>query len=1049
MSAIQERVPDAPVVQPDQLGKLRTLAQILEHLGSLAPSEDTSGSVQQAQSANDITPVLLEVVSEKTGYPIDMLNLDMDMEADLGIDSIKRVEIMSAIQEKMPDAPVVQPDQLGKLRTLAQILEHISVGSLAASDRSFNSVSDTVTKDYSQTLLEVIADKTGYPKDMLNLEMDMEADLGIDSIKRVEILSGFQEKEPNAPVVQPADLGNFRTIGQILAHLQSGNSDVTSSDTSTPENTPETPSSNAPTQITEQHDGPAEKFELKRTVLTLSELDAEPSETIALTAGSKILILDDSCGLADALCYQFDNNGYKGEKRNLKEIIDGKFSEDIAGFVVLAPVPERDRSGLWSESSEEFIKDAFFAVQQAGPVLKKNKKALFATVSRIDGAFGLLNPTKTIDPVQGAFSGIAKTISHEWPEITSRAIDLDYRFKDHESAAKKLFEELVHQGPIEVGITRSNRFTPIEKTESIKENPDSAFSLTENDNIIVTGGARGVTAATAIEFARKFKTGMILIGRSAFPTQEPEWLNGLTEEPQLKSAILKNSKTRLSPKELESEYKKVKSSREILNTINSIAATGANVSYYSANIRDGKEIEKIIDKVRNETGKISGIIHGAGVLRDRKIEDKSRDQLDDVIDTKVKGLRNLLQALKNDDLKTVILFSSFSGRYGRSGQIDYSMANEALNKIAHKLKILRPGCKVKSFNWGPWDGGMVTPALRNVFLAEGIGLIPINLGARHPLIELSRDDDTATEIGIVGVEKNRVETENEPGKKLHKAFDYELTLKSNAWMKDHVINGRPVLPMAVTAEMLIHLAVMQSPDYKFIGYDDFRTLKGVILEDNSRQISFYVSDPVDINDTRIVESELRSIHNGHEIVNARAKILLARTTTSRTPTAIDCQAHLVYPHSINEVYQHQLFHGEFLHALTKIEGWSENSIAAESRAALPPENWSADSLCPRWYSDPLAVDAAFQLMILWSRQNTQAPSLPVYVAEYRQFCNRFPKEVMIRAKAARKSGHAAVADIDFLNKDGQVLAQIKGYECTINHSLEKAFKIREITGAEK
>jgi hypothetical protein len=268
-------------------------------------------------------------------------------------------------------------------------------------------------------------------------------------------------------------------------------------------------------------------------------------------------------------------------------------------------------------------------------------------------------------------------------------------------------------------------------------------------------------------------------------------------------------------------------------------------------------------------------------------------------------------------------------------------------------------------------------------------------------------------------------------------------------MKDHVINGRPVLPMAVTAEMLIHLAVMQSPDYKFIGYDDFRTLKGVILEDNSRQISFYVSDPVDINDTRIVESELRSIHNGHEIVNARAKILLARTTTSRTPTAIDCQAHLVYPHSINEVYQHQLFHGEFLHALTKIEGWSENSIAAESRAALPPENWSADSLCPRWYSDPLAVDAAFQLMILWSRQNTQAPSLPVYVAEYRQFCNRFPKEVMIRAKAARKSGHAAVADIDFLNKDGQVLAQIKGYECTINHSLEKAFKIREITGAEK
>ncbi|MBP5470994.1 MAG: hypothetical protein J6Z11_17325, partial [Candidatus Riflebacteria bacterium] len=58
---------------------------------------------------------LIEVVSEKTGYPTDMLNLDMDMEAELGIDSIKRVEIMSAIQERLPDAPVVQADQLGKL----------------------------------------------------------------------------------------------------------------------------------------------------------------------------------------------------------------------------------------------------------------------------------------------------------------------------------------------------------------------------------------------------------------------------------------------------------------------------------------------------------------------------------------------------------------------------------------------------------------------------------------------------------------------------------------------------------------------------------------------------------------------------------------------------------------------------------------------------------------------------------------------------------------------------------------------------------------------
>src|SRR5690349_8261993 len=70
--------------------------------------------------------VLLEVVSEKTGYPLDMLELDMDLESDLGIDSIKRVEILSGVQERAPDAPTVEPEHLGGLRTLRKIVEFMA-----------------------------------------------------------------------------------------------------------------------------------------------------------------------------------------------------------------------------------------------------------------------------------------------------------------------------------------------------------------------------------------------------------------------------------------------------------------------------------------------------------------------------------------------------------------------------------------------------------------------------------------------------------------------------------------------------------------------------------------------------------------------------------------------------------------------------------------------------------------------------------------------------------------------------------------------------------
>ena len=65
--------------------------------------------------------MLLEIVADKTGYPVDMLELDMRLDTDLGIDSIKRVEIFSAIQDRLPDLPR-SPEQLGTLRTLREIV---------------------------------------------------------------------------------------------------------------------------------------------------------------------------------------------------------------------------------------------------------------------------------------------------------------------------------------------------------------------------------------------------------------------------------------------------------------------------------------------------------------------------------------------------------------------------------------------------------------------------------------------------------------------------------------------------------------------------------------------------------------------------------------------------------------------------------------------------------------------------------------------------------------------------------------------------------------
>ena len=287
--------------------------------------------------------------------------------------------------------------------------------------------------------------------------------------------------------------------------------------------------------------------------------------------------------------------------------------------------------------------------------------------------------------------------------------------------------------------------------EARSENPDAPSAFQKGDTIIVTGGARGVTAETAIAFAKKYGTNMVLIGRSPLPEAEPAWLANLKEEPAIKKAILEHSDKKMTPKELGAAYKIAMANREVLRNIARLQKLGVKVKYYSASVLIEEQVAKVISEVRSEMGNISGIIHGAGVKRDKNIEDKTREQLDDVINTKVKGLKNVLKATKEDNLKAVVLFSSFSGRQGRTGQVDYAMANEVLNKVAQKLKVLRNDCHVMAFNWGPWDGGMVDSSLRKVFINEGIGLIPLKKGANCPIVELTNSNEGAVEIGIIGL----------------------------------------------------------------------------------------------------------------------------------------------------------------------------------------------------------------------------------------------------------------------------------------------------------
>ena len=96
----------------------------------------------------------------------------------------------------------------------------------------------------------------------------------------------------------------------------------------------------------------------------------------------------------------------------------------------------------------------------------------------------------------------------------------------------------------------------------------------------------------------------------------------------------------------------------------------------------------------------------------------------------------MLGAADVSQLKLVAVFSSVAGRYGNRGQADYAMANDILNRMAWQLTRSHPDAVVRSINWGPWESGMVTPALEAKFRELGVALIPLGVGAAMFVDEL-------------------------------------------------------------------------------------------------------------------------------------------------------------------------------------------------------------------------------------------------------------------------------------------------------------------------
>lgn len=602
----------------------------------------------------------------------------------LGTSAGARIE---AVERSRPSAPLARPPQ-----------PTMDVSPVALEPKG-----QKPELSITEMLLELVSERTGYPTEMIGLDMDLEADLSIDSIKRIEILGTLGEELGWADDAEldrdkmVEDLAALKSLREIVSWLESSGRQAGGKSST----------SETPAAVDDEPDG---SVSIARYEMRLHDAPALERNGVALK-GKSFALIPGSDALSSALIAALRG---EGATVNLeKEIASG---ERLDGLLDLSTAANGGREvGLFRSARE---------------VLQDGGSWVMATTSG-GGAFG--GNSSGVHP-QGV-SGMLKSISREWPEARVRSVDLDSSATAEESA-HQLIDELLGADPlVEVGYRSGKRklLCPVPVPHG---GPDT-LSIPEGAVVLVTGGARGITAQSILGLARRGKMTVVLCGRSPLPEEEESATAVANTRADLRQVFMhRGTESQGTPAEIEGRVNGVLRAREMRETFVGLEASGTEVDYRQVDVRDESKFAALIDDIYEKYGRLDGVIHGAGVIEDGLMIRKEESSFLRVFETKVIPAQVLQKKLR-DDISFVVFFSSVSGVFGNRGQVDYAAANNTLDQIAHEMHHRLEG-HVVSINWGPWRGkGMISETLEREYNRRGIHLISQEEGVDAFLRELS------------------------------------------------------------------------------------------------------------------------------------------------------------------------------------------------------------------------------------------------------------------------------------------------------------------------
>jgi len=884
-----------------------------------------------------------------------------------------------------------------------------------------------VTDDsIKEKVLDIVAEKTGYPKDMLDLDLDLEADLGIDTVKQAEMFASIRAAY-NIPRDENLKLREFPTLAHVIRFAQERRAGAA---------IPSTARSQGLSQEPQAAKTPARRSRVPRPGLTSFEaanriprrvpvptlrppLSICKPTGVALAPGSRVVVMADKGGVAEVLAGELQAKsvevlrieGAPDANTLTNQVNNWLASGPVQGIYWLPALDDEgpmDRMDLatWHETVRVRVKLLYTTMRALYEQIAA-RGTFFVSATRLGGQHGY-DEAGALAPLGGAVVGFSKTYKRERVDTLVKAVDFEAQRQAKEIAAALIEETLRDPGAVEIGYQGGLRWTV-----GLQEQPASdgqpGLTLDEDTVFLITGAAGSIVSAITADLAAASSGTFYLLDLVPEPDPDnPDLKRFVSDKEGLKRdlfARIQASGQRATPALVEKELAALERAQAARTAIDAVQAVGGTAYYFSVNLADADGVAAVIKQVRERSGRIDVLLHAAGIERSHFLPDKDQREFDLVFDVKSDGWFNLLHAIGDMPLGATVAFSSIAGRFGNAGQADYSAANDLLCTITSSFRTRRPATRGVVIDWTAWGGiGMATRgSIPKMMEVAGIDMLPPEAGVPMIRRELTAGGTNGEivigqRLGILlnewdptgGLDTDALATSVEKrmargpmvgkitGMGIYRGLTMDTALDPTVqpFLYDHRIDGTPVLPGVMGIEAFAEAALCVHPGWHVEAVEEVNFLVPFkFYRDEPRTVTVQAvyspnGDKL-VADCRLIgRRTLPNQPEPQETTHFTARVRL----TEKLPAAVTEKVVLTSSDSIiqaAEIYR-VYFHGPAYQVLDQA-WWDGKRMVGRMAAHLPGNHQPSDQ--PTLMA-PRLIELCFQTAGLWEMSVQHRFGLP-------------------------------------------------------------------------